>query len=67
MKPSEIDVLSKEYVIEHGTEFDGEEICWGGDYGDLVCSSEGVPSFFTCPHCRAILKNFNILSNVEGF
>jgi antitoxin component YwqK of YwqJK toxin-antitoxin module len=43
MKPSEIDVLSKEYVIEHGTEFDGEEICWGGDYGDLVCSSEGVP------------------------
>ncbi len=24
-------------------------------------------SFFTCPHCRAILKDFNILSNVEGF
>jgi hypothetical protein len=24
-------------------------------------------SFFTCPHCREILKKLNILSNVEGF
>lgn len=24
-------------------------------------------SFFTCPHCREILKDLNILSNVEGF
>lgn len=24
-------------------------------------------SFFTCPHCREILKALNILSNVEGF
>lgn len=24
-------------------------------------------AFFTCPHCREILKDLNILSNVEGF
>ena len=24
-------------------------------------------AFFTCPHCREILKGLNVLSNVEGF
>ncbi|MDE5936887.1 MAG: hypothetical protein K2G83_05740 [Ruminococcus sp.] len=24
-------------------------------------------AFYTCPHCREILKNLNVLSNVEGF
>ena len=29
-------------------------------------TATGQP-FFTCPHCREILKNLNVLSNVEGF
>ncbi|MCM1506331.1 MAG: hypothetical protein NC177_04235 [Ruminococcus flavefaciens] len=39
MKPNELNILSKEYVIEHGTYFDGEEICWC-DY--LIGNCEGV-------------------------
>ena len=28
------EVLSKEYIVEHGTYFDGDIICWSGEFGD---------------------------------
>ena len=43
MNPSELNLLSKEYVIEHGTYFDGEEICWSGEFGNLICNNKGIP------------------------
>lgn len=36
MKPQELNLLSYEYVIENGTYFDGDIICWSGKYGDQV-------------------------------
>lgn len=42
MKTSELNILSKEYVIEHGIYFDGEKICWSGEYGDLISDCEGI-------------------------
>jgi antitoxin component YwqK of YwqJK toxin-antitoxin module len=37
------EVLSKEYIVEHGTYFDGDIICWSGEFGDQICSNKGVP------------------------
>ncbi len=42
MKSDELEFLSKEYVIEHGTYFDGEDICWSGEFGDLIGNNKGV-------------------------
>lgn len=39
MKTSEFNILSKEYVIEHGTNFDSEEMCW---CGHIIGNCEGV-------------------------
>ena len=36
-------VFPKEYVIEHGTCFDGEKICWSDEFEDLICDEENVP------------------------
>ena len=36
MKPQEINLLSYEYIIENGTCFDGDIICWFGKYGYQV-------------------------------
>ena len=37
------------------------------NYTDALAKPAFGKSFFTCPHCREILKKLNILSNVEGF
>ncbi len=37
------------------------------NYTDALAKPAVGKSFFTCPHCREILKDLNILSNVEGF
>lgn len=37
------------------------------NYTDALAKPAVGLSFFTCPHCREILKDLNILSNVEGF
>lgn len=38
----ELNILSWDYVIEYGTYFDCEEICWDECYGHYKCDRDGV-------------------------
>jgi hypothetical protein len=32
-----LNILTKEEVLSQGIEFDGEDVHWGGEYGQQVC------------------------------
>lgn len=39
--------LSPDYVLEHGTDFYGGEICWDDEWGDFLCWQNGEGDRFT--------------------